>query len=225
MKSFHLGMIGALFTSLIIAGCRELPTSASQGSTWLPRDFTVLGGKRATVLGAPRLTDDPRLPFVQFDGKSDGLVFPINPIAGQRAFSIEVRFKPDRHGPAEQRFVHVEDVKQNRALIETRITQDGRWYLDTFLYANREPGLTLVDKTKLHPCDRWYWAALVFDGKTMRHYVNGIKELEGRIDFGPMAEGRTSIGVRLNQVFWYQGEIAEVRFLPLALDEASLQKK
>jgi hypothetical protein len=162
---------------------------------------------------------------LRFNGSSDGLIIADNPIKGRAAFTIEVRFKPHADGPSAQRFVHIEDTHENRALIETRITPDKQWYLDTFLYSHpTEKGVTLVDKTKVHPCDRWYWAALVYDGKVMSHFVDGVREQEGAIDFGPMGAGRTSVGVRLNQVFWFKGEIAEVRFHPRAVAVPELQR-
>ena len=228
--------------ALLLAGCRaEIPDVAARSAVrtpatglgnpapqpiiWRIQDTKRVGETTPTVLGAPRaITEDGRK-ALRFNGTSDGLILAANPIRGERAFTIEVWFKPDGDGPAAQRFVHVEDAQQNRALIETRVTPDKQWYLDTFLYAHpREPGLTLVDKTKLHPCDRWYWAALVYDGKTMSHFVDAKKEREGQIDYGPMVEGRTSVGVRLNQVFWFKGAIAELRFHRRALTAAELQQ-
>lgn len=201
------------------------PEVASHPVVWRIEDPGRIGGATPTVLGAPRAVTEDGITALRFNGASDGLILAQNPIRGERAFTIEVRFKPDGDGPAAQRFVHVEDTAQNRALIETRVTPERQWYLDTFLYAHpREPGLTLVDRTKLHPCDRWYWAALVYDGKTMSHFVNGTKEREGQIDYGPMVEGRTSVGVRLNQVFWFKGAIAEVRFHRRAVPAAELQR-
>ena len=192
---------------------------------WRLEDARLIRGKAPTVLGAPRAIVEDGRTVLQFNGATDGLVVGENPIEGLRAFTIEVRFKPDGDGPEAQRFVHVEDSAQNRGLIETRVTRDRQWYLDTFLYAHpKEPGLTLVDRTKLHPCDRWYWAALVYDGKVMAHFVDGKKEREGQIQFGPMAAGRTSLGVRLNQVYWFKGAIAEVRFHSRALPATELQR-
>ena len=192
---------------------------------WRLEDSRQVGGIAPTVLGAPHVVTEDGQKALRFNGASDGLILDHNPLAGLAAFTIEVRFKPDGDGPEAQRFVHVEDTAQNRGLIETRVTRDRQWYLDTFLHANaKEPGLTLVDKTKLHPCDRWYWAALAYDGKIMSHFVNGRKEQQGAIAFGPMVQGRTSLGVRLNQVYWFKGAIAEVRFDARALGAADLQR-
>jgi hypothetical protein len=58
---------------------------------------------------------------------------------------------------------------------------------------------------------------LVFDGGEMSHYVNGVKELSSEISFSPLHKGRTSIGVRINQVHWFKGAIRTIRFAPRAL--------
>jgi hypothetical protein len=192
---------------------------------WRIETPTTIGTHKPLVLGAPRAVTEDGRKAVRFNGTSDGLILETNPLQGRRAFTIEVLFKPDGDGPAAQRFVHLEDIAENRALIETRVTPDKQWYLDTFLFVKAtDKGVTLVDKERLHPCDRWYWAALVYDGTTMSHYVNGVKEQEGAIAFGPMQDGRTSLGVRLNRVFWFKGAIAEIRFQPTAIDAASLQR-
>ncbi len=86
-----------------------------------------------------------------------------------------------------------------------------------------DKGLTLVNHTLRHPSDRWYWAALVYDGKVMRHYLNADEELSGEINFGPMESGIISVGVRLNQVFWFKGNISEIRFHSKPLKKENLQ--
>jgi hypothetical protein len=192
---------------------------------WRIETPSTINAAKPLVLGSPRAVVEDGRKAVRFNGTTDGLILEKNPLQGQRAFTIEVFFKPDGDGPAAQRFVHLEDVAENRALIETRVTPEKKWYLDTFLFAKpTEKGVTLVDKDRLHPCDHWYWAALVYDGAVMSHYVNGVKELEGEIAFGPMQDGRTSLGVRLNRVFWFKGCIAEVRFHGAAMEATKLQR-
>ncbi len=51
----------------------------------------------------------------------------------------------------------------------------------------------------------------------MRHYVNGKMELAGKITIKPMGNGRTSIGVRQNKVFWFKGAVRKTRFTNRAL--------
>jgi hypothetical protein len=81
----------------------------------------------------------------------------------------------------------------------------------------------MIDKTKLHPADRWCWVALRYDGKQMASFVNGVPELTGPVTFAPMAEGKLSLGVRQNRVFWFKGAVKEVRFTPEALAPEKLQ--
>ncbi|MEO5998946.1 MAG: LamG-like jellyroll fold domain-containing protein [Chitinophagaceae bacterium] len=104
-------------------------------------------------------------------------------------------------------------------------TPKGDWYLDTFLKNGKtNEGLTLIDSTKLHEGDNWYWAAMVYDGKKMTTYVNASLELEGDVNFVPMTTGEISLGVRLNKVNWFKGQIKEIRFNPVALEQAALQQ-
>lgn len=211
---------------LILTSGVAVAAAAPATVIWRVDNLRSVGGHTPTVLGAPSVEIEAGRTVLRFDGRDDGLVVPVNPLHGWRAFTIEVRFRPDADGPAEQRFVHLEDGRANRALIETRVTPDRHWYLDTYLHVgSTNKGVTLVDRQKRHPCDRWYWAALVYDGSVMSHFVDGVKEREGAIAFGPMAEGRTSVGVRLNQVYWFKGCIAEVRFHPRALGGDELQRE
>jgi hypothetical protein len=225
MKRTGLPAVFLVTVIALLGANARAATAAAEPIVWRLENTKQIGGTTPNTLGAPRALVEDGRKAVRFNGTSDGFILAQNPIKGLGAFTIEVLFKPDGDGPEQQRFVHVEDTAQNRGLIETRITPNKQWYLDTFLYAHpREPGLTLVDRTKLHPCDRWYWAALVYDGKVMSHFVNAAKEKEGTIAFGPMVEGRTSLGVRLNEVFWFKGAIAEVRFHARALPAAELQQ-
>ena len=60
----------------------------------------------------------------------------------------------------------------------------------------------------------WHTAALTYDGTTMAHYVDGVKELEGTVKVRPQGPGRTSLGVRQNLVYWFKGQIRRVRITP-----------
>lgn len=196
----------------------------SSPTVWPVNSTGAVGGHTPRVLGAPRVVDSAHGKAVSFDGVDDGLIVPANPLAGLGSFTIEVLFLPEAGGPAEQRFLHVEDESGARALIETRLTTDGRWALDTFLM-NGPNRLPLLDRTLLHPTGAWAWAALRYDGRMMSSYVNGKKELEGPIAFPPMQKGgRTSLGVRLNEVYWFKGAISEVRFHPRALAAEDMRR-
>jgi len=196
-------------------------TSVMKQTTWDFNRASNLGGYTTQVLGAPRLIEIPQGNAMEFDGQQDGIIVDTNPLAGMERFTLEVIFRPDAGGPKEQRFVHLQEtVGENRILIETRLTEDNRWFLDTFIRSD-ETNQTLYAEKFLHPFGEWYQAALVFDGREMRHYVNGIQEMSALIQYQPMKAGQISLGVRLNRVFWFKGAIRKVRFTHEALAPAN----
>jgi hypothetical protein len=208
---------------LVLTACAAFPGS-DKSTVWTLRDITRVGSHVTEVVGAPRIVGSGVDTAIVFDGTGDGLFVPANPVAGWSAFTIEVRFKPDGSAGGEQRFLHLEDELKHRVLMETRV-RDRHWSLDTFLFQDPEHRLTLLDRTKQHPTDRWYWVALVYDGARMSHYVNGELELAGEVEFTPMTTGRSSIGVRQNRVSWFKGAIAEARFTPAALPADRLRRE
>ncbi len=86
-----------------------------------------------------------------------------------------------------------------------------------FLFDSQQNRLTLLDRTKVHSTDQWHWVALTYDGTTMTHYVDGVREVEGPVAFRAMSPGKMSLGVRLNKVSWYQGCMREIRYTPRTL--------
>lgn len=194
---------------------------------WRLDNVKRIGGHAVTVEGAPRVSELGGGKAMVFDGARDGLFVPAIPFAGAKQFTIEVLFSPAEGGLTEQRFVHVQDTNESRALIELRLNGKGAWWLDTFQWTGAPPpdrGLTLVDPTRLHPTGKWYWAALRYDGKIMAHFVNAVKEIERAGSFRPFVQGQVSLGVRQNKVFWYKGAIREVRFHTVALPDDKLQR-
>lgn len=225
MKTFPASAVLYLLTLCFILSYCTAPKEQEDTIIWTLDNLSEIGGYQPKVLGEPQLVSDKNGTRLAFNGKSDGLVVPVNPLEGWEQFTVEILFKPDSDGPEEQRFVHFHDKRDNRGLIETRINPDGRWALDTFLYnRSADSGLTLLDREINHSGDAWYWSALAYDGAIMTHYVNGVKELEGNIAFGPMGPGRISLGMRLNQVYWFKGQIREVRFHPKALSSEDIQR-
>jgi hypothetical protein len=175
---------------------------------WNIDNLSSIGGQRTTIVGAPRAVDRA----VEFDGNQDALLVDVHPLAGAARFSAEVIFRPDPGGSEEQRFLHLqESASSDRVLFETRLTDDGRWFLDTYIKTDGQ-GHTLYAHEFTHPLGAWYHAALVVDGETMRHYVNGELELSRKIEFRPPGPGRTSIGARINEVHWFRGAIRQARF-------------
>jgi hypothetical protein len=207
----------------ILAGLVVAVTTAADPLIWRLSETTQVGGQVVTVLGAPRIAHENGGPAMVFNGSSDGIFIPVNPLAGCPAFTVEVLFKPEEGGLAAQRFFHLQDAKTWRIMIETRVDGRGQWWLDTFLGATGV-SQALIDSARTHPTGRWYWVALRFDGKRMTSFVDGVQELEREAAFGPMVEGQLSLGVRQNKVHWFKGAIREVRWHKRAVAETELQR-
>jgi hypothetical protein len=203
------------------------PPEAERAMTeavWPIDNLKSIGETNVTLLGAPKIIETSEGRAVEFDGKQDGLLVPAQPLAGFERFTVEIVFRPDANGPQEQRFLHLqENDSENRVLIETRLTEDHQWFLDTYIRSGKTDQTLFAEKFT-HPVGRWYQAALVFDGNEMRHYVNGVEELSSKITFSSLREGRTSIGVRINQVHWFKGAIRTIRFSPRPLHPSEFLK-
>ena len=179
---------------------------------WEIDNLNSISGHKTIVLGSPKVIETDNGKAVEFDGVKDGLLVEELPLAGAEKFTLEIVFRPDAKGPKEQRFLHLqEDGCEYRILIETRLTDNGLWYLDTYI-KNAKGDKTLVKSANTHPVGQWYNATLVYDGREMRHYVNAVKEMSAELAFAPLNEGKISIGVRINQVHWFKGAIREIRF-------------
>jgi hypothetical protein len=196
-----------------------MPAFAQRGEaseTWRFDNLTSIGGYETQVEGKPRLIDTPQGKAIEFNGADDALFIENHPLAGAERFTAEVIFLPASMGRAEQRFFHMqENGSQTRLLFETRLT-GGSWYLDSF--ANTPAGSRpLIDRNLLHPLDRWYHIAMVYDGKVFRHYVNGALQGEAEVRLSPQGPGRTSVGVRMNRVDYFKGAARLARFSKRAL--------
>jgi hypothetical protein len=196
-------------------------SGAAESRGWSLDNLQIVGKARPVVWGNPRVVDGATV----FDGVRDGLLMSENPLAGWTKFTVQILFCPAEGGGAAQRFFHAQDGQGEgmRAMIETRLDGKGGWWLDTFLRTDRAQ-LTLIEPRCVHPTGQSYWVALRYDGTTMAHFVNGEKEAEGTVAFGPMVGGKISLGVRQNQVFWFKGAMREVRFTPEALPAEQLQR-
>ncbi|MFC1650577.1 LamG domain-containing protein [Candidatus Latescibacterota bacterium] len=192
---------------------------------WNIDNLALIGGNETSVIGSPDIIDTPGGKAVEFDGVDDGLLVTGHPLNGAEAFTLEVIFCPYPDGLAEQRFFHLEeDGTNNRLLVETRLTDDNQWYLDTFM-SSADGNQTLIDSTRVHPTGEWFNGTLVFDGVEARQYVNGVLEFSAKIPaFTPHKDGKTSIGVRMNQVYWFKGAIRKARFTRSALSPEELMK-
>jgi len=189
----------------------------AKSSTWNVDSLTKIGDRQVTVIGGPQIIDTPSGKAIMFDGVDDGLVVNTNPVAGANAFTVEAIFRPDLNGSKEQRWLHIQQEQtDNRVLLETRLDGD-QWFLDTFIKSGENSRALLAEQFK-HPLGVWYHVALVYDGSEMRHYVDGAKELSGPLTISPLGQGQTSLGVRMNRVYWFKGAVRKARFTPRALN-------
>jgi hypothetical protein len=208
---------------LLAGACLAVTSACAAGAepvTWKLDNLELIGGHRVTVAGEPRVIETPGGRAIEFDGVDDAIFLDVHPLDGMDEFTVEVVFRPDRDGAPEQRFFHMqEDGSESRVMFETRLVDNERWFLDTFIKSG-EQNVVLYAEQHEHALDRWQHAAIVVDGEAFRHYVNGRLELEAPIDYVPQRAGRTSLGVRLNRVHWFKGAIRTTRFTPSALAPA-----
>lgn len=187
-----------------------------QKTSWQLNSTDHLADLPLSAEGNPQVVAGPRGPAVAFAGTADGLFADSHPLQGMEAFTIEIVFRPERGGLAEQRFFHIGDPHGDRVLFETRLTDRDEWYLDTFISSGASH-CTLLNEGFLHPLDAWYHLAMSCDGGEQINYVDGHMEQRGPIEFTPLGSGALSIGVRLNRVCWFKGAIAEIHVTPEAL--------
>lgn len=203
---------------------QPLRGSSAKPITWKLDSLDKVGGQTAVRIGHPQIINTSNGEAVLFNGMDDGLVVAQNPVAGAAAFTVEAVFRPDTGGAFEQRWFHIQDESNdNRVLLEIRLTGE-QWSLDTFIKSG-ENKLTLYSENFKHAAGQWYHVALVFDGATMRHFVDGKEELSGPLAIQPLGGGSTSIGVRMNRVSWFKGAVIKARFTTRALSPAEFMGK
>src|ERR1051326_4020186 len=182
-----------------------------------------IGGQPTTVFGQPRVIDTPVGKAVEFNGVDDGLLIPVHPLAGAETFTWEAIFRPDG-GNAEQRWFHLEENPatgsdtDNRMLFEIRVI-DGRWCLDAFNHSGAAQK-ALLNRQHLHPLGGWFHVAAVYDGSEFRSYIDGVQDGAAQIHLAPQGEGQTSVGVRINRVYYFKGAVRLARFTRRALPPA-----
>jgi len=199
------------------AGFTQEIKTPKKSVTWKINNLKKIGGNAVEVLGNPQIIKTDKGKAVLFDGVDDGIFINNNPLAGAREFTVEAVFRPDADGAKEQRWLHIEDTEntESRALLEIRLN-GSEWFLDTFIKSGENRSALYAENFK-HAAGQWFTVALVFDGKEMRHYVNGKLELSGEITTKAFGKGITSIGVRQNKVYWFKGAVLKARFTNRAL--------
>ena len=194
---------------------------------WEFDNLEKIDGHKPNVIGTPRRIITERGRVLSFNGLGDGLFMPTHPLQGAKQFTVEILFRPSVGGEREQRFFHMqEDGSENRVMFETRLVGNDHWFLDTFVKSG-EQETTLYAENFPHELGPWHHVALVVDGKQMRHYVNGKFEMSAPHEFAPLGPGKTSVGMRINEVYWYRGDIRSARFTRqvLSVDEFCLLGK
>lgn len=219
-RSISAPALAAICCGLIYTAA--LAGQADRSEVWTFDRLERIGGHPTTVLGSPRVIDAPIGKAIEFDGIDDALFVDVHPLAGAKTFTWEAIFRPDG-GNTEQRWFHLqENGSENRMLFEIRVAGD-QWFLDSFIFSSSGTA-TLMNKKNLHPLGAWYHVAAVYDGKTFTSYVNGLKDSEAQVALSPPGPGRSSMGVRINQVYYFKGAIRSARFTRRALTPAEFLK-
>jgi hypothetical protein len=193
----------------------------TEGVMWTFDRLENIGGHKTTVLGQPKVIASPVGKAVEFDGVDDALFIDNHPLSGAKTFTWEAIFRPDG-GQREQRWFHLSEQDaqtgadtDNRMLFEIRVVAD-QWYLDSFIQAGAE-SKALMNRQALHPLRAWHHVAAVYDGREFRNYVDGVQEGAAQINLAPHGPGHTSVGVRINKVFYFKGAVRLARFTRKAL--------
>jgi Concanavalin A-like lectin/glucanases superfamily len=188
-----------------------------------------LGGHPTKVIGHPEVIETPYGKAVQFNGVNDALFVDVHPLAGAQTWTWEVIFRPDEGGATAQRFFHLSVLDpatrkdlNDRMLFELRIV-NGQWCLDTFAMAQGRSKV-LLNCEKLYALGNWYRVTAVYDGNTLRNYVNNDLQGEGTVQLSPQGPGHASVGVRINLKDYFKGAVYEARFTRRSLDVGDFLK-
>ena len=218
---------GCVLLSLALWTSTRGAAAPEESETWIFDRIDQIGGHPTTVLGHPHVIDSPEGKAVEFNGQDDGLQLDVHPLAGASTFTWEAIFRPDG-GNEEQRWFHLEENPatgsdmDSRMLFEIRVIGD-RWCLDAF---NRSGSVqkALLDRKSLHTLGSWHRVAAVYDGVEFRSYVDGVTDGAAKVALAPQSAGRTSIGVRINKVYYFKGAIHLARFTRRALSPSEFLK-
>jgi hypothetical protein len=197
--------------------------ASSRKQVWKFKSLRKIGGHAVRAEGSPQTIKSPNGPAVQFDGLDDVLFIENHPLAGAKAFTVELIFRPDG-GAFEQRVLHLESNETppaapgkggTRMLVEIRVVENS-WYLDAFM-VGAGYRVTMMAPDKLFPIGPWYHVAATYDGQFFRSYVNGALQMEVATPFTPQGPGRASVGARMNGVSHFKGAIHQAKFSHEAL--------
>lgn len=229
VRTVRRGIVASLlFLHVCAPGVWPQPVGPPKSVTWTFDRLSNIGGHKTDVLGNPVVINSPLGKAVQFDGVDDALFVNHHPLAGAETFTFEAIFRPDG-GQHEQRWFHLVELDpqtgldtENRMLFEIRVVE-GNWFLDSYNQSGTA-SQALMNRQALHPLAKWYHVASVYDGKQFRNYVDGVEEGAAEIQFAPHRPGRSSVGVRINKVFFFKGAVRQARFTRRALPPAEFLK-
>ncbi|WP_297091828.1 LamG domain-containing protein [uncultured Draconibacterium sp.] len=201
-----------VFTSVLAQTTQT--NKLSQQFDW-PLAELITNEEKLQLIGNPQVVETVVGKAVRFNGEGDGIILNEMPLQNFTAFTIELLIYPEKGGNFEQRFLHMGEIRSDRVLLELRAKNDS-WYFDSYLSSGNNQ-LALIDSNLVHPLNEWYHVSFVVNNGQLSSYVNGIKELEDELQHGAVNSGKTSIGVRLNQVSWFKGCISRIRVSGKAL--------
>ena len=192
---------------------------------WFPAGSLRGSDPSVTVRGDPRVVPGPEgLEAVSFDGSHDALIFDRHPLEGATEFSVEAVIRPAVEGPAEERVVHLDvSGSSDRLLLETRRVRPNapEWYADTIVsFGGQDFILNTPDRQ--HPAGEWQALAVVCGSGKMTQYVNGVEEASTLCSSRAWGAGNLCVGMRLNQVTPFRGEVLAVRSARRALAPGDL---
>ena len=201
---------------------QDVSSKKSKPTTWILSDFLQAGRTEFKILGKPEIVVCKYGNAVQFNGASDGIFLDQMPLAGLKKFTLELLLCPAKGGNFEQRYFHSGEVKGNRVMMELR-SNTTDWYLDAF-FKSGDQQKALIETSLTHRLDQWAHVAFVVDRHKQQTFVNGHKELESKMEFQPFESGKTSVGVRQNELSWFKGAIYQIRITPKILKPSQFFK-
>ncbi len=214
MQSKYLHILSSAFFAACLSGCAN-QTAKSHSEIWRFDALTSINSHGVEIMGQPRVVSSPFGKVVSFDGDGDRLLVNTNPLGDATEFTVELIFKANDAFPnnSEPRVFHLEspDNPARRITIELRLNDKKQWYFDAFIKSEKSQ-FTLIDPTKVHPVGEWVHAAITYKDREFISYVNGKRELRGEVDYLSIpANARASVGARMNQIHWFNGEVLQVR--------------
>lgn len=215
---------GLICAGVVAAVGSPAPADAPEQVVWNFDRLDQIGGNSTEVVGHPHVVDTPAGKAIEFNGVDDGIIVNKHPLAGAATYTYEAIFRPDG-GDAEQRWLNMNQNPaegtqlENRMLFELRIVE-GKWCLDAFNKSDSGQA-ALLFRNKLYSLGQWHHVAAVYDGKQVSSYIDGELQGSREVKLTPQGEGRTSVGMRIQKVFFFKGAVAKARFTrhPLQVSE------